>query len=537
MIEHRQALPPETILLDNFKILEVLGQGGFGITYRARDLGLDADVAIKEYFPDSLAMRDSTKSVHAQSTRKDADYEKGLKRFIREMRSLNQFRNDNIIRIRSIFRQNNTAYAVLDFEEGLTLATWGNSLRGAPGQDLLDRISRQLLAALNTVHAQRIMHRDISPDNIIIRPNGSPVLIDFGSARLFQSEGGESSSIIVKHGYSPPEQYQAANPERQGPPTDIYALGATLYYMVTAQPPAKAHERENEVLNRRPDPLRPARELAIRRDYRPEFLSAIDAALQLRESDRPQNVNAWAAQLLEKGHAAPAAPVNRIEPASSDDVQQEPMTPLQPLRSQRGTSVLLDVMAFSVPICFVGFYIYPQWQSLVASGGQDFGFFWLLDMFRLEVFLYALALATIAVVRYVSGGANRMLFSSARGSSPPPIPHSQAPPQRERESWMPFDLASLSFRKAALATCLIGVGIIAAIISSDIFGDRATLTSVTSDDTSNPTRSRSIYDHQYYNPNSSTGYVGSEKWTPPPTQVFQQVKPSAKSKSRADKKQ
>ncbi len=239
MTEHRQALPKGYRLFDTYVIKEVLGQGGFGITYKAFDEPLNTDVAIKEYFPSSLAMRGDSWSAQAQSSNKDADYAKGLKRFQREMQALSQFKHHGILRVRTLFEANNTAYAVLDFEEGQTLSTWVRKQKRAPTQEVLDGLVRPILDALETVHDKGILHRDISPGNIMVRPDGSPVLIDFGSARQYTADAGQlTTSIIVTHGFSPPEQYRH-EPGRQGPPSDLYSLAATFYYLVTGDAPAK----------------------------------------------------------------------------------------------------------------------------------------------------------------------------------------------------------------------------------------------------------------------------------------------------------
>lgn len=323
MTEYRQALPANYVLNKTLRIEGVLGQGGFGITYRATDINLNDLVAIKEYFPASLAMRDGGRSVHAQSSRADGDYESGRQRFMREMQALNKFRHSNILRVRSIFDENNTVYAVLDYEDGATLGSWGNSLEEAPNQKQIDKLLIPLLAALESVHGKGIMHRDISPDNIMVRNDGSPVLIDFGSARLFTSGSNLTSSVIIKHGFSPPEQYQSSSPERQGPPTDIYALAATLYYLVTANAPHKAEARLEASLNKLPDPLPAVDTLALRSDYHPSFLEGITWGLKLRESDRPQSIAEWRAILLNRALNKTAAGSN-IPTATQRGIDDDP---------------------------------------------------------------------------------------------------------------------------------------------------------------------------------------------------------------------
>jgi WD40 repeat protein/serine/threonine protein kinase len=284
----------------------VLGAGGFGITYMADDVALNRSCAIKEYFPSDFAARDSTLMVRSKSTACAEDYEWGLERFIEEAQTLAKFEHPNITRVHRYFRANNTGYMVLKFEEGTSFKTWLDKLGRPPSQAELDGILRPLLDALDLIHAQDFLHRDIAPDNIIIRPDGSPVLIDFGSARGEVAQHSRTVSALVKPGYSPFEQY-AATGKQQGPWTDIYALGATLYHAVTGSRPYDSPTRMTT------DDLKPAAE-AARAKYRPAFLKAVDQAMRLRIEDRPRSVDVWRKALLGES----PAPVARIVPAKAD---------------------------------------------------------------------------------------------------------------------------------------------------------------------------------------------------------------------------
>lgn len=284
------ALKSGTQLVGDFRIERVLGAGGFGITYLAEELALGRKVTIKEYFPSDFAARTSTAEAAPRSQDCASDYRWGLDRFIEEAQTLARFSHPNIVRVYRYFRANNTAYMVLHFEEGQSLKSWLKGLARAPRQKELDAIIAPLLDALELIHKQDFLHRDIAPDNIIIRKDGSPVLIDFGSARGEIAAHSKTVSALVKPGYSPYEQY-AETSRQQGPWTDIYALGATLYHAVTGKRPADSPSRMVK------DELVPAREAALGA-YRAGFLKAIDHALALQTEARPQSIAAWRGALL-----------------------------------------------------------------------------------------------------------------------------------------------------------------------------------------------------------------------------------------------
>lgn len=285
------ALPAGTVLAGDYEIERVLGAGGFGVTYLAREPALSRKVSIKEYFPSDFASRDDAKAV-PRSRDCAADYKWGLDRFVEEAQTLAKFNHANIVKVHRTFQANNTAYMVLHFEEGQSFKTWLKNLKRAPRQKELDQFLTQLLDALETIHAADFLHRDIAPDNIIIRTTGGPVLIDFGSARsdIAAHSKTKTVSALVKPGYSPYEQY-AETSRQQGPWTDIYALAATLYHAVTGKRPPDSPSR---MLN---DELVPARE-AARGDYRGTFLDAIQRGLALNIDARPQSIREWRGALL-----------------------------------------------------------------------------------------------------------------------------------------------------------------------------------------------------------------------------------------------
>ena len=287
---HLIALKSGTELVGDFRISRVLGAGGFGITYLADELALGRAVTIKEYFPADFAVRGAAMEAVPRSENCAGDYTWGLDRFIEEAQTLARFNHPNIVRVYRYFRANQTAYMVLHFEEGHSLKGWLKSLGRAPRQKELDKIIGPLLLALEEIHKADFLHRDIAPDNIMIRKDGQPVLIDFGSARGEIAAHSKTVSALVKPGYSPYEQY-AETGKRQGPWTDIYALGATLYHAVTGKRPPDAPSRMVK------DDFIPAREAAVGA-YRANFLKAIDKALALTIEDRPPTIAAWRGDLL-----------------------------------------------------------------------------------------------------------------------------------------------------------------------------------------------------------------------------------------------
>ena len=316
------ALPTGTELVGDYQIQRVLGAGGFGITYLARETPLDRRVTIKEYFPSDFAMREITLSVQAKSEDCREDYLWGLERFIEEAQTLAKFDHSNIIRVFRYFRANNTAYMVLQFEEGESFKSWLARLGRAPRQAELDQIVGPLLDALELIHGHDFLHRDIAPDNIIIRNDGVPVLIDFGSARGEMVQLSKTVSALVKPGYSPYEQY-ALTGRSQGPWTDIYSLGATLYQAVTGRRPTDSPAR---IMG---DDYKPAAEGALS-SYRPAFLRAIDRALELKVENRPQSIADWRRELLHR-KAATARP-NATAAAAPVASQRLPAITIEPIR-------------------------------------------------------------------------------------------------------------------------------------------------------------------------------------------------------------
>ncbi len=293
----RDALPEGTKLA-GYIIGPVLGRGGFGITYLAADALYPSErVAIKEYFPNGLAVRQPGEaSVHPSSGQKEQDFKKLLARFEAEARILTALRHPNVVKVERYIELNGTAYIAMKYEDGKSLAAilaGGATMSEAE----IDEVLPPLLDGIEAVHARDFLHRDITPSNIYIRTaDGSPVLLDFGAARqALGQERKTSLTEIVAPGYAPFEQYFRKG--EQGPWSDIYALGATLYRCVTGERPPEAPERMRETT-----PLS-CRALA-KGPFRPELLAAIDRALAVDADKRPQSISEFRALLAKPAPAA-----------------------------------------------------------------------------------------------------------------------------------------------------------------------------------------------------------------------------------------
>lgn len=281
------ALPIGT-MVQEYKINEILGNGKFGIVYSAENKYFSEIVALKEFLPSDLACRGEGECrVHPLSSETEKAFSWARHKFLQEAKTLRELghpeQHPNIVRVRQFIEANDTAYMVMDFEKGEPLINILDK-RGSLPEEKLQHILYALLDGLDRVHSAFVWHRDIKPSNILIRPDGSPVLIDFGAARKDISGTDRSMMSVFSPAYAAPEQICPMGD--QGPWTDIYALGATLYHAVTGSLPTKVAKRMQDVA------YVPAVEAAQGR-YSALFLAAIDAALQLYPKDRPQSIGEW----------------------------------------------------------------------------------------------------------------------------------------------------------------------------------------------------------------------------------------------------
>ncbi len=283
---HNKALPSGTVLRE-WRLEQVLGVGGFGIVYRGRGIYFDELVAIKEYFPGAISDRlDGTTVVPTDSSSEDT-YLLGLHKFVEEAKVLWNLskpeRHPNIVSVRSLFEIHGTAYMVMDFESGVSLSQMLKDGKKFGEKRLLDLI-RPIANGLDRAHKAGVLHRDIKPANILVADDGRPVLIDFGSARF---ESGQATSTKVTF-YTPPyaaiEQYVKTYP--QGPWTDIYAMGVVLYQCATGEKPPEVLERLHGGLGE----AMSAREWP---GFSKTFTRAVDAAMAIRPSERPQSIPEW----------------------------------------------------------------------------------------------------------------------------------------------------------------------------------------------------------------------------------------------------
>ena len=275
-------LRKETRLIGRYTIKSVLGQGGFGITYLGMDELYQRKVAIKEFFPQGIVTRNTEyeDTVTVTYVEEKADYEKGKERFLKEARTMAKFsKNEGIVKVLDFFEINNTAYIVMEYLEGITLKQYIRENQRITLEELV-RLLVPLIESLDEIHSQGMIHRDISPDNIMVLPDGRIKLMDFGAARDYTKFGEKTLSIVLKPGYAPPEQYQTHG--IQGPWTDIYALCATMYKCITGENPPDAIERVMD------DHLKKISAFGI--SVLPQIEEAIIKGMSVAANDRYQNV-------------------------------------------------------------------------------------------------------------------------------------------------------------------------------------------------------------------------------------------------------
>lgn len=299
-------LPPRTLLHDQYLLGRALGHGGFGVTYLAWDIGLATRLAVKEFMPNGVAGRGGGMTeVIAYSDHTRAEFEWGLERFLEEARTLKKFKNfPGIVSIDTAFRDNGTAYLVMEYLDGSTLEDFLKARAGRIPFETAADIMLPVMRALTAVHAEGILHRDISPDNIYVTQSGKVKLIDFGAARNALGQKSRNLSIILKEGFAPEEQYRASG--IQGPWTDVYATAGTFYHALTGRIPQSALDRQVEDKVARPSTLGVAINATAE--------DALMKALAVKASERFQSMQDFRAALsganeIVSGPEVPSAPV------------------------------------------------------------------------------------------------------------------------------------------------------------------------------------------------------------------------------------
>ena len=321
---------PIGTMVQEYRIIEILGIGNFGIVYRAENKYFSEIVALKEFLPSDLARRsEGEQRVHPLSSETDKAYQWARHKFLQEAKTLRELgspdQHPNIVRVRQFIEANDTAYMVMDFEQGQPLLKIIEE-RGPLVETEIRGILDALMDGLERVHQASVWHRDIKPSNILIRPDGSPVLIDFGAARKDITGSDRSTMAIFSPAFAALEQIYPVGD--QGPWTDIYSLGATLYRAVAGKLPENAAKRMQD------EAYVPVGK-AVQGHYSQSFLSAIDAALRLFPKERPQSIAEWRAQL---------SPLS----GSLDD-----KTVLRPLPKEASTGNEIDRRAYIVSIVLV----------------------------------------------------------------------------------------------------------------------------------------------------------------------------------------
>lgn len=285
--------------LRQYQIIRTLAGGGFSIVYLAQDLQRQQQVVIKEYLPSNQARRGDDTTVESLSAETDVTFRQGIKRFFDEAATLAKINHPSIVRVLDFFRDNNTVYLVMRHEEGTDLGWYIRQRRGGLSEKFLRTVFPQLLLGLRELHSHNLLHLDIKPPNIFLRPGGKPLLLDFGAAQPAYRDNRLVGAHTLTLGYAPIEQHRRGH---LGPWTDLYAIGASMYACMSGKSPPGAPKRAER------DKYRPAVRAYAGRYSRP-LLEAVDWCLQMDQTERPQTVQ----QLLDFLEQ-PATPAPEPEP-------------------------------------------------------------------------------------------------------------------------------------------------------------------------------------------------------------------------------
>lgn len=359
------ALEPGT-MLRQYRIDRMIGQGGFGITYLAYDADLQRRVAVKECFPRDFVSREGTTVVPTGSNEKQS-FSWALGKFVSEATTLARFKHPGIVQVLQIIKEENqSAYMILEFVEGVSLDEWLRSIGDELTEEKLKLVIEPILDALEVVHKNGIAHLDIAPDNIYIRKNGDAVLLDFGAAKQTVGQQTRTLNLVVKDGYSAPEQYYAEG--RQGPWSDVYAFAATLYRSLAGKRPVDAMARLDALTNDEPDPLPPLASLELK-NFSADFLKAIQLGMSPQSKARPQSISEWRKILLDiagsKALQTPSKATNKFNTNNAvannaANINSANVKPQKRKKSKTSTKVGLTAALLTMAIVGVGGYFYSQ---------------------------------------------------------------------------------------------------------------------------------------------------------------------------------
>lgn len=287
MREKSDSLKAGTVV-DGYRLERTLGGGGFSVVYRAHQIADGRAVVIKEYMPRKLAKRERDGQVRARSQDVEQAFSRGRKLFFQEAGTLASLKHPNIVNVVSFFQANGTVYLVMEYQDGENLQSYLQVRRGGLSETFLRTVFPRLLDGLELIHSRDLLHLDIKPGNVHIRPGGQPLLLDFGAAGGFPQSGRAQPGRVISPGYSPVEQYDWRG--YVGPWSDLYAIGATMRACIEGRAPEAARRRQER------DRMRPAQH-AFRRRYSAGLLRAIDWAMEVDPLIRPQSVAQFRAAL------------------------------------------------------------------------------------------------------------------------------------------------------------------------------------------------------------------------------------------------
>lgn len=277
-------------MLDCYRLIKLIGSGGFSLIYLAEDEDNHDEVAIKEYIPKRFGKRVGTEPVTVTHPSKHSNFERGRRLFYQEAQVLALLRHSNIVNVRNCFLDNSTAYMVMDYEPGKNLGLYIKKRKGRLSTHFLLKVFPPLLDALDLIHSKQHLHLDIKPSNVHLRPGGDPILLDFGAA-YHLDDVGEKKAQVITPGFSPIEQYYAS--AEVGPWTDVYAIGASMRACIDGKPPPSSVERHAK------ETVEPATKLYSQR-YPMHILEAIDWAMQIEGKNRPRSAGELRDALLQR---------------------------------------------------------------------------------------------------------------------------------------------------------------------------------------------------------------------------------------------